>query len=306
MEKTKRVKGLKRRDNLIGTLFALSPLIGFGLFALLPLVFSIVLSFGNLSTFDIMDIEFVGFENYVRIFTQDTKFLKSIGNTFLYAVLSVGLQLVISLLLSVLLNRKKLRGKKIIRLILFIPYVCSIIAISTMWKWMFDYNYGVLNDLMDLLHLPRVNWLGEEATAMPVMIMMSVWGGLGYNMILYTAALNAVSSTYYEAATLDGASRIKMFFSITLPLISPTTFFLMVMGFIGALQSFANFQVMTPTGGPSDSTLTMVFHVYNAAFLDDRYGMGYASALSWLVGFIVMAFTAILFRISRRWVHYDL
>lgn len=296
----------RRRDNILGTLFALSPLVGFCLFGLLPLVFSLVLSFGRLQSFDIMDIDFVGFDNYVRIFTQDKRFLKSIGNTFLYAILSVGISLVLSLLLSVLLNRK-MAGKKIYRIILFIPYVCSVVAISTMWKWLFDYNYGIINDLMELLKLPRVDWLHNRATAMPVMILMSVWSGLGYNMILFTAALGSVNRSYYEAATLDGASKARMFFSITLPLISPTTFFLMVMGFIGALQSFANFQIMTPTGGPDDSTLTMVLRVYYVGFVEDAqvYGMGYASAMSWLVGLIVMAFSAVLFRLSRRWVHYD-
>lgn len=295
----------KRRDGVIGVLFACTPLVGFALFGVLPLLFSLVLSFGELPSFDIADIKFVGFDNYVRIFTEDTRFLKSIFNTFYYAIFSVGLSLVISLLLSVLLNREKLKCKKAIRLILFIPYVCSIIATSTMWKWMFDYNYGVLNDIMEALRLPRVNWLGETATAMPVMILMSVWGGLGYNMILFTAALGSVNKAYYEAAELDGASRLKMFFSITLPLISPTTLFLLIMGFISALQSFANFQVMTPTGGPEYSTLTMVFRVYDTAFTDDTYGMGYSAALGWLVGLIVMAFTAIMFRLSRRWVHYD-
>lgn len=296
----------RRRDNVLGTLFALSPLVGFCLFGLLPLVFSLVLSFGRLQSFDIMDIDFVGFDNYARIFTQDKRFLKSIGNTFLYAILSVGISLVLALLLSVLLNRK-MAGKKIYRIILFIPYVCSVVAISTMWKWLFDYNYGIINDFMELIKLPRVDWLHNRSTAMPVMILMSVWSGLGYNMILFTAALGSVNRAYYEAATLDGASRARMFFSITLPLISPTTFFLMVMGFIGALQSFANFQIMTPTGGPDDSTLTMVLRVYYVGFVEDAqvYGMGYASAMSWLVGLIVMAFSAVLFRLSRRWVHYD-
>lgn len=295
-----------RRDNVLGTLFALSPLLGFGLFGLLPLVFSLVLSFGRLQSFDLLDLEFIGWENYVRIFTEDAKFIQSIGNTFVYSIVSVVLSLMLALGLSVLLNRN-IRGKKWFRLILFVPYVCSVVAISTMWKWLFDYNYGIVNDIMSMLHLPRVNWMGEEATAMPLMILMSVWSGLGYNMILFTAALGSVNRSYYEAATLDGASKLRMFFSITLPLISPTTFFLLVMGFIGALQSFANFQVMTPGGGPGNTTLTMVFRVYNVAFVEDSYsyGMGYASAMSWLVGLIVMAFSAVLFKLSRRWVHYD-
>ncbi len=302
----RRVNKRRQRDNRIGILFAVSPLIGFALFGLLPLLFSIVLSFGSLPTFDLLDIEFCGFENYRRIFAEDTVFLKSIGNTFLYAVASVGGSVLISLLLSVLLGRIK-TGGRLIRVILFIPYVCSVVAVSTMWKWLFDYNYGVLNDVMELLGLARRNWLGDPSTAMLVMVLMSIWSGLGYNMILYTAALNSVNRTYYEAAKLDGASGRKIFFSITLPIISPTTFFLIVMGFIGALQSFANFQVMTPTGGPEGSTWTMVLRVWYVGFVEDsfRYGMGYASAMSWIVGGIVMILTAVMFGLSGRWVNYD-
>ena len=296
----------RRKDNITGMLFAMSPLLGFTLFGVLPLVFSIVLSFGNLPTYDIFDIEFCGLQNYIRIFTEDKEFWQSVGNTFIYAIITVLSTVVISLLASVFLNNIK-HGGKAIRIILFIPYVCSVVAISTMWKWMFDFNYGVLNDVMDLLGLARVNWLGEASTAMPIMIIMSIWGGLGYNMILYSAALNSVSRSYYEAAELDGANSLNKFFKITLPIISPTTFFIMVMGFVGALQSFANFQVMTPSGGPDGTTWTMVLRVWYVGFVEDsiQYGMGYASAMSWIVGAIVMIFSAIMFGMSRRWVNYD-
>ena len=296
----------KRRNNIIGVLFAMSPLVGFALFGILPLIFSIVLSFGNLPTYDLLDIEFCGLQNYIRIFTEDKEFWQSIGNTFFYSIVSVVGTVVISLLASVFLNNIK-HGGKAIRIILFIPYVCSVVAISTMWKWLFDYNYGVLNDVVEFIGMERINWLGEASTAMPIMILMSIWSGLGYNMILYSASLNAVSRSYYEAAELDGANGIQKFFKITLPMISPTTFFVMVMGFVGALQSFANFQVMTPSGGPDGTTWTMVLRGWYVGFVEDStlYGMGYASAMSWIVGGIVMIFTAIMFGMSRRWVNYD-
>lgn len=296
----------KRRNNILGVLFAMSPLVGFALFGILPLIFSIVLSFGNLPTYDLLDIEFCGLQNYIRIFTEDKEFWQSIGNTFFYSIVSVVGTVVISLLASVFLNNIK-HGGKAIRIILFVPYVCSVVAISTMWKWLFDYNYGVLNDVVEFIGMERINWLGEASTAMPIMILMSIWSGLGYNMILYSASLNAVSRSYYEAAELDGANGIQKFFKITLPMISPTTFFVMVMGFVGALQSFANFQVMTPSGGPDGTTWTMVLRVWYVGFVEDStlYGMGYASAMSWIVGGIVMIFTAIMFGMSRRWVNYD-
>ena len=294
-------KTRKNNKQLTGMLFAAPPLIGFILFGLLPMLISLVLSFGHLSTYNLFDIEFVGFDNYVRIITEDTKFLKSIGNTFIYAIFSVLIQIALSLFLSVCLNTN-IKFKKIIRIILFIPYVCSMVALSTMWKWILDYNYGVLNDIVIFFGGERVEWLNNEKTAMLCMILMSVWGGLGYNIILYTASLSSLNKSYYEAAEIDGASSFQQFRHITIPLIRPTTFFLTIMGFIGALQSFANFQIMTPDGGPGLTTLTMGLRVYNAALVEDAYtyGMGYASAMSWLVGIIVMIFTAINFVINNR------
>lgn len=295
----------EKKENIQGTFFALSPLLGFILFGGIPLAVSLVLSFGKVNPIDLSDIEYVGFENYVRIFTEDTRFFKSIGNTFGYSFASVLLSMIVALIFANFLN-KKIRFKKVFRLILFIPYVCSVVATSMMWKWMLDYNYGIFNDFMTAIGIGRVNWLGNPKTAMPVMIVLGVWSGFGYNMILYTAALAAVNRSYYEAAELDGANGRQCFFKITLPLISPTSFYLLIMGFIGALQSFANFQVMTPTGGPEDSTLTMVFRVWQGAFEDRRrYGMGYASAMGWIVGMIIMIFTAINFALSKKWVHYD-
>ena len=304
--KTRRKMGRReKKENIQGTLFALSPLVGFLLFGVIPLAVSLVLSFGKVKPLDLTDIEFVGFENYVRIFTEDTRFFKSIGNTFLYSFASVLLSMIVALLFANFLNRR-IRFKKVFRLILFIPYVCSVVATSMMWKWMLDYNYGILNDVTNALGIGRVNWMGNPATAMPVMIVLGVWSGFGYNMILYTAALSAINRSYYEAAQLDGASGVQCFFRITLPLVSPTTFYLAIMGLIGALQSFANFQVMTPTGGPEDTTLTMVFRVWQTAFEDRRrFGMGYASAMGWIVGMIIMIFTSVNFALSKKWVHYE-
>ena len=299
MSKTKKIN--RRAENIQNTLFASPPLIAFALFGLVPMLVSLVLSFCSLDTYNIFDAKFIGFENYINVFKNDQKFIKSIGNTFIYAFATVLLQIVFSLILSISLN-VNIKGKKIIRTILFIPYVCSMVAISTMWKWIFDYNYGVLNDLLDIFSIPRVNWLQNSKTAMPVIIAMSVWSGLGFNVILYSAALSAISKTYYEAAEIDGANKLQQFYHVTLPSLKPITFYLVVMGFIGALQSFANFIVMTPSGGPDFTTLTMGLRVYQVAFGDDstRFGMGYASAMGWIVGLIVMVFVAVYFYFNNR------
>ena len=295
----------KKKENIQGTLFASPPLIAFALFGLIPLLVSLVLSFCLVEiNYDSgVELTFKGFQNYVDILTTDTKFIKSIGNTFLYAVITVFLQIALSLLLSICLNTN-IKFKKVIRTILFIPYVCSMVAISIMWKWVFDNNYGILNDILVSLNLERVNWLKEESTAMLVMIVISVWSGLGFNMILYSAALGSINKTYYEAAEIDGANKLQQFIYITLPQLKPTSFYLIIMGFIGTLQSFANFQIMTPDGGPNYSTLTMGFRVYQVAIGNEAnvpgWGMGYASAMGWIVGLIVMVFVAIYFYFNNR------
>ena len=295
----------KRKENLQGALFASPPLIAFALFGLIPLLVSLVLSF-CLVEYNYeggVDLTFIGFRNYINILTSDERFLKSIGNTFLYSIINVILQIVLSLILSICLNAK-IKFKRAIRTILFIPYVCSTVAIAIMWKWVFDYNYGILNDIFSYLNLDPVNWLRNSKTAMAVIIVMSVWSGLGFNMILYSAALGSISKTYYEAAEIDGASKLQQFFHITLPQLKPISFYLIIMGFIGSLQSFANFQIMTPDGGPNDSTLTMGFRVYQVAMGDDAnipgWGMGYASAMGWIVGLIVIVFVVVYFYFNNR------
>lgn len=295
----------RKRENLQGTLFASPPLIAFAIFGLIPLLVSLVLSF-CLVEYNYeggVDLTFVSFKNYAQIIQNDTRFIKSIGNTFLYTTITVFLQLAISLVLSICLNTK-IKFKKIYRTILFIPYVCSAVAISIMWKWVFDYNYGILNDILKFFNAEPINWLRNPKTAMIVMIVISVWGGLGFNMILYSAALGSINKTYYEAAEIDGANKLQQFFNITLPQLKPITFYLVIMGFIGSLQSFANFQIMTPDGGPNNATLTMGFRVFQVAMGDEAnvpgWGMGYASAMGWIVGMIVMIFVAVYFYFNNR------
>ena len=201
-------KSGRKREDRQGTLFASPPLIAFALFGLIPLLLSLILSFCLVEyNYDGgIELTFVSFQNYIEILTSDTRFLKSIGNTFLYSTITVFLQIIFSLILSICLNTK-IKFKKGFRTILFIPYVCSMVAIAIMWKWVFDYNYGVLNDVLVALNFEPINWLREEKTAMLVIIVMSVWGGLGFNMILYSAALGSINKTYYEAAEIDGANK---------------------------------------------------------------------------------------------------
>ena len=171
---------------------------------------------------------------------------------------------------------------------------------------MLDGNFGIINDLLMKMGLEKVDWLNNPNTSFMIMIIMSVWGGLGYGTILYTAALSSVDKSLYEASEVDGASSFSKFLNITLPMISPTTFYILVMGMIGNLQAFANFQVMNPIG--KDGIIeTMVYRVWWAAFEADlmQYGIGYASALGWVSGIIIIIFTVVLFKTQKYWVYYD-
>ena len=296
---------VKTKNQIAGLLFVSLPIIGIILFSGIPLIVSFILSFGHLSSFDLFDIEFIGASNYIRIFTEDNKFLLSILYSFVYAIGVSVLQAVFSLGLAYFLS-KDIKFQTTFRVILFIPYVCSIVALSLMWKWMLDGNFGIINDFLIKIGLSPVDWLNNSKTSFLVMIVMSVWGGLGYGTILYTAALSSVDKSLYEASDVDGASAFKKFVRITLPMISPTTFYIIVMGMIGNLQAFANFQVMRPIG-PNGQIETMVYRVWWAAFEADfmNYGIGYASALGWLSGIIIIVVTVIMFKLQKYWVHYD-
>ena len=297
---------MKKRDQIAGIVFVLLPIIGIFLFVGVPLIVSLVLSFGHLSSFDLFDIDFSNFgSNYVRIFTEDSKYIKAVANSFIYAIGTSLLQTILSLGLAYFLS-KPIKFRTLFRVILFIPYVCSVVALSLMWKWMLDGNFGIINDLLMKMGLEKVDWLNNPNTSFSIMIIMSVWGGLGYGTILYTASLASVDKSLYEASEVDGASSFSKFLNITLPMISPTTFYILVMGMIGNLQAFANFQVMNPIG--KDGVIhTMVYRVWWAAFEADlqQYGIGYASALGWVSGIIIIVFTIILFKTQKYWVYYD-
>lgn len=291
-------------ENFYGTLLASVPLIGAFFFTLIPLVFSFVLSFCSMKGFNPESIEFLGFahlfDNFAYIFT-DPLFWKSVGNTF-YAALSLPISMIAALILSVLMNTD-IKGRTFLRTIYFLPYVCSVVALTSMWRLVLDTNYGLLNELLGT----KINWLSNEATYMPVMILMGAWTSLGFNIILFSAALTGVPKAYYEAARIDGAGWFKQFRYITLPLISPTTFYLLVMGLINAIQDFTRFQAIGfGDTGPNNAGLTMVYYLYQQGFTNNyTYGMGFAAATSWIVAVLIIGLTIANFKLSKKWVHYD-
>ena len=212
--------------------------------------------------------------------------------------INIALALIVAFLLT-----KKIRGKKAFRTIYFIPYVCSVVAITVMWQWIFNTNYGLINGLFTPEGKEPIDWWGSADTFIPCLIIMGVWSGTGYGIILYGAALTNVNGALYEAAKIDGATPVQSFMHVTIPAISPTTFYLLITGIIGALQEFARPQIISGSGGPDNVGVTVVFYLYRNAF--QYYQMGIASATAWLLAIIIVALTIFNFAISKLWVKYD-
>lgn len=293
------VKKRVSKEEVYGTCFASIPVLGFIIFGLIPMAVAVVMAFTD-AKFALEDLSWVGFDNFAYAI-KDSTFWKSVGNTFYFA-LSMPISLVFALIISVLLNQN-IKCKKLFRTIFFIPYVCSVVAVALMWKWIFDANYGVLNAIITKCGGEPVLWLQNAKTFGLAVIIIGVWTGSGFGIILYSAALTKVNPAYYEAAKIDGASSWKCFWHITIPSISPTTFYLVIMGLIGSLQEFARIQVIDANGGPNYAGLTVVFYLYREGF--SYHDMGHASAVAWLLALLIMGITAVNFKLSNKWVSYD-
>ena len=302
MRKTRKRLG---KEEVQGILYANIPLFGFCLFGLIPLLLSLYLCFNSFKGLRLHTAKFVEWENFSEIL-QDEMFWQSLGNTAFVLVAAV-VALLLSLVISALIATN-VRGAKGFKAIYFVPYVCSMVAITFMWKWIYDYNYGVLNTtLMDWGWIQEpISWLGSAEYYRTAMFVLLVWSSTGFNIILLTAALVGVPKELHEAAQIDGAGEFRRFFSITLPLISPTIFYLLIIGLIGALQEFTRFQVMTSDGGPEYQGMTVVFYLYRQLFnASGGSDLGVASAMGWIIAVLISAVTILNFSLQRRWVNYD-
>ena len=302
MRKTRKRLG---KEEVQSILYANIPLFGFCFFGLIPLLLSLYLCFNSFKGLRLHTAKFVEWENFSEIL-QDEMFWQSLGNTAFVLVAAV-VALLLSLVISALIATN-VRGAKGFKAIYFVPYVCSLVAITFMWKWIYDYNYGVLNTtLMDWGWIQEpISWLGSAEYYRTAMFVLLVWSSTGFNIILLTAALIGVPKELHEAAQIDGAGEFRRFFSITLPLISPTIFYLLIMGLIGALQEFIRFQVMTPDGGPEYQGMTVVFYLYRQLFnASGGSDLGVASAMGWIIAVLISAVTILNFSLQRRWVNYD-
>lgn len=276
------------KDGASALLFLSPTLIIFVVFMLFPVIFSFYLSFQKWNAFS-WSGSFIGFDNYVRMFSNE-EFWDVLGNTLIYTIGTVPMNMIISLLIAYGLN-KKLAGKKLLRTLFFAPVVISPVAAALIWRWLYDPNFGLVNYALGFAGISPVNWLNDPSAAMFALIGMGVWKTFGINMVLFSAGLNAIPDSYYEAATIDGAGAWSKFWNITVPLLSPTTFFIMVMSMIGSFQVFDIVYVLT-SGGPLGSTKVLVFYIYEYAF---KYSgeMGYASAVSYMLFAILFGLTMI-------------
>jgi ABC-type sugar transport system permease subunit len=281
-----------------GVLLALPAIIGFVAFTFLPMIASAVISLTDWTIGAAP--KFVGFANYKRMFTADDSFFKSLWATLYYTLGAVPLLLIVAFAVALLLNQP-VRGQAMFRVIYYLPAIVPIVANSMLWIWLFNPDFGLLNTLTEKAGLPRSQWIFDESTAIPSLILMSVWG-FGNVAVIFLAGLQGVPRQLYEAIAVDGGGAWRKFRHITLPMMTPTIFYSLVTSVIGALQVFVQAAVMTE-GGPNDSTLFYIYYLYRTAFTNNE--MGYASALAWVLFLVIMAITVVLFRNSSRWVYYE-
>ncbi|WP_182104138.1 carbohydrate ABC transporter permease [Niallia taxi] len=288
---------MRGRQNLWGYAFLAPQLIGLILFSLIPVLFTLTLSFMKWDGFGAK--EFIGLANYIDQF-QDPDFWKALGNTAYYTILVIPASIALSLSVAVALN--KIKGKNFYRLFYFMPVVTSSVSIGIIWMWILNGDFGILNQVLANFGIQGPMWLTDTNWVMPSIAILSIWWGLGHNMVIFLAGLQGISKSYYEAAEIDGATKWQKLRHITLPLLSPTTFFIAIMAVISSFQVFDQAYVMT-SGGPAKSSYTFVYHIYEAAFVD--FKMGISSAAAMVLFVIILVFTLIQFKMSKRWVHYE-
>lgn len=293
-------KGMKltTRNTLIGLSFILPNFIGFFLFIMIPVVFSFFLSVNKWDGFN--EMEFVGIDNFVKIFST-TVFRQSLLHTAVYTVFSVTLTTGVSLGLALLLNIG-LKATNFFRSAIFFPHVAAIVAIGVVWNMLFQKDYGPINEFLRMLGMANPpGWLASTQYAMTGVIIVSVWKNMGYYMLIYLAGLQGIPSSLYEAATVDGANSWQRFKSITLPMLAPSTFFVIIMLTINSFKVFDLIYVLTE-GGPGTATTVLAKYIYDQSFISWNYGN--ASAASVVLFLIVGTITIIQFRSEKKWVNY--
>ena len=280
--------------------FFLAPaLLLIGVFFFLPVAASLLLSVTDFDLYGIADpgnTRFVGFDNYARLL-RTPDFWAALKNTFYFAFVGGPLTIAVSLGAALLLSSKLVRFKSFFRTIYFTPFVTTLVAVAIVWKYLYHTRYGLFNYVLGSIGIAPIDWLGNPHWAMPAIILMAVWKGFGYNMLIFIAGLQAIPEDLYDAAEIDGASAVRRFFSITLPMLAPTLVFVSVVTMIGYFQLFAEPYVMTQ-GGPLRSTTSVVILMYEEGFRWWR--MGYAAAIAFVLFIVILLATLVQFRLQRE------
>ncbi len=297
----KRKRTIHQIEEMTAYVFLSPWLIGFLAFVAIPMVLSLFYSFTDANM--LTSPQFIGLKNYRNLFSFDdtvSLFWKTLYNTSFYTFVGVPLNIALGLFIAVLLNQK-IRGLGVFRTIYYLPSVISGVAVSLLWAWIFHPHFGVLNHLLSLVGITGPAWLFDEAWAKPALIIMNLWGA-GGSMLIFLAGLQGIPTQLYEAAELDGASTWAKFWKVTIPMLSPTIFFVLVTNIIGSFQVFTSSYVMT-AGGPNNATMMYVLWLFNLAF--QQFNMGFACSLAWVYLLIMVAFTALVFKSSPAWVYYE-
>ena len=303
MESLRLRKSERRGSNWIAFLFLMPFLLLFVVFRIGPVLASLLLSFTDYDA--LSSPRWVGVANYRNILmgteAATLLFWKSVGNTLYYTAGQVGLEIIVGLALALLVNARILRAKAVWRTAYYIPVVTSAVAASMMWLWLYQPQAGLLNAILQSLGLPRLGWLSDPRLAMPSVILMAVWQGAGWSMVIYLAGLQGIPESLYEAARIDGATAKQQFLYVTLPLLAPVTLFVVIISCISALQVFAQVYVMTH-GGPLNATTTVTYQIWNNAFR--FYRLGYASAMSFLLFLVILVISIVNNRVFGGNVEY--
>lgn len=290
--KTKKV-GKLRDDSRYAWVMLLPNIVGFLMFMLIPVVATFVLSFMQ---YDMLTpAKFVGFKNYIDMF-NDSIVWQVTGNTILYTILTVPVGMCISLILAVMLDQK-IAFRRFYRAAFFLPAITSMVVVAIVWQWIYNPDYGILNYFLSIFGIQGPKWLLDTKTALISIAIVGIWKNAGYNMLIFLSGLQGISTSYYEAAELDGAGKLQQFWYITVPMLKPTTFFIFIMSVISSFQVFDQVMLMTK-GGPGRATSVLVHYLYQNAFT--YFKLGYACAIAYLLFFIIMVITIFNMRMEKN------
>lgn len=289
----------KKRNNLVGWAFVMPAIVGFVGLNLLPMLLSAYYSLCDYSVIGVP--KFIGLSNYVELFKGiDTTFWPSVKATVYYALLAVPCNLIFSFMIALLLNRP-MKGRAIFRSIFYLPSILPAVASSFVWLLLMNPDFGLLNQMLAFFHLPESQWLWSESSVIPSIVFMGIWA-TGSTQVIFLAGLQNIPNVYYEALEIDGGNAFHKFWYITLPMISSTLFFNLIIGIINALQVFSQAYILTE-GGPNNASLFYVYNLWREAF---KYmSMGKACAMSWILFVVVLLLTLFVFKTSKKWVYYE-